>query len=282
MKKTIIVALLIILLLAACSKDDQKAPLQSKDTVQTEHKIDKKEKVNPEYFEKEEEQEEEIIEEEVQEEKEEVVEQEPEQNQTPNKNVTVVSNPNDLHVVVNKQRKLPDGYEPPDLVIPNVLFYSDDWEKKHMRQEAATALELLFAAAANDGIDLIAVSGYRSYERQTTIYNYNVETQGLEHAQRYSAMPGHSEHQTGLTMDVSGAALASSYLLEESFRQTAEGEWLEQHAHEHGFVIRYPKGKEHITGYAYEPWHIRYVGKETAKEIFEKQLTLEEFFGFVN
>src|SRR5690606_2620352 len=165
MKKTIILSLLIIFILASCSNNNQKEPLQSKDTGTTEHEINKKENINPEFFEDEKQKEE--ITEEVQEKNEDAVEEETEsnQNQSSNEELTVVSNPNDIHVVVNKQRKLPDGYEPPDLVIPNVLFYSDDWEKKNMRKEAAAALEQLFEAASNDGIDLIAVSGYRSYER---------------------------------------------------------------------------------------------------------------------
>ncbi|GAA0490569.1 LD-carboxypeptidase LdcB [Salinibacillus aidingensis] len=200
-------------------------------------------------------------------------------NEKPDENgIVTLSDPTAIDLVVNKQRKLPDGFVPPDLVEPDVRFSFDEWrEKRQMRQVAAGPLEKLFKGAKQAGINLFAVSGYRSYQRQETIYNYNVETKGLEHANKYSAKPGHSEHQTGLTMDVSSPAV--SYDLVEGFRDTAAGEWLAKHAHEYGFIIRYPKGKADITGYSYEPWHIRYVGKELAKDIYEQQVTLEEFFG---
>ncbi|MDC3417296.1 M15 family metallopeptidase [Aquibacillus salsiterrae] len=191
--------------------------------------------------------------------------------------ILVVDNPTSVEVLVNKQRKLPDGYSPKDLVVPNVPFYfSEDDPKKKMRKEAAAALEKLFKGAEQAQLDLVAASGYRSYERQKTIYEYNVTTRGQAVADKYSARPGTSEHQTGLAMDVTTAQVAFS--LEETFRQTNEGEWLEQNAHSYGFVIRYPKGKEEITGYSYEPWHIRYVGKSIATEIYDQSLTLEEYF----
>ncbi|SES97989.1 D-alanyl-D-alanine carboxypeptidase [Salinibacillus kushneri] len=199
--------------------------------------------------------------------------EEPDQN-----GIVTISDPTAIDLVVNKQRKLPDGFEPPNLVEPNVPFSFDKWrEKRQIREVAAGPLEELFKGAEKAGVDLVAVSGYRSYQRQETIYNYNVETKGLEHANKYSAKPGHSEHQTGLTMDVSSAGV--SFNLVEDFRDTPEGDWLADHAHEYGFIIRYPKGDADITGYSYEPWHIRYVGKEMAKEIHEQQTTLEEFFG---
>jgi zinc D-Ala-D-Ala carboxypeptidase len=192
--------------------------------------------------------------------------------------LTVVPDPNSIDVIVNKQRKLPDGYEPTDLVEPNVDFYAEEGDPKRLiRKVAATALEELFQTAETEGLDLVAVSGYRSYDRQKVIYENNVATNGQEHADKYSAKPGTSEHQTGLTMDVASAALVS--VLEPSFIQTDEGKWLADNAHRFGFVIRYPEGKEAITGYSYEPWHIRYVGKDVAKEVYEANLTLEEFFG---
>lgn len=192
--------------------------------------------------------------------------------------VLTVSNPKEIEVVVNKQRKLPGEYVPDDLVVPDVPFSFDGWnEKKQLRKPAARALEQLFQAAGEENIELVAVSGYRSYQRQKIIYNYNVEVNGREQADQFSARPGHSEHQTGLAMDVSSASV--SFSLIQDFGETAEGQWLAEHAHEFGFIIRYPEGKSHITGYAYEPWHLRYVGKEMAEEIYNKQLTLEEFFG---
>ncbi|MGM8214758.1 M15 family metallopeptidase [Bacillaceae bacterium W0354] len=197
------------------------------------------------------------------------------------RNIVVVDNPNSINVIVNKNRKLPDGFVPPNLVEPNVPFsFSGQDEKRQLQEVAARALEELFEAAKEDGIELFAVSGYRSYDRQYSIYNWNVNNYGQAHADQYSAKPGHSEHQTGLTMDVSAAVV--SYQLIEDFGKTDEGLWLEQNAHKHGFVIRYPEGKSDITGYSYEPWHLRYFGTETATEIFESGLTVEEYFGFVN
>lgn len=192
--------------------------------------------------------------------------------------LVIVPNPKSIEVIVNKERRLPDGYEPPDLVEPNVDFYAGEGDpKRQMREEAAQALEELFSIAKEEGIELVAVSGYRSYNRQEAIYNNSVKKNGEEHANQYSAKPGTSEHQTGLAMDVASSQLVS--VLEPSFIETNEGQWLNDNAHRSGFIIRYPDGKENITGYNYEPWHLRYVGKETAAKIYEQQLTLEEFFG---
>jgi len=193
----------------------------------------------------------------------------------------VVTNPDAVTVVVNKQRSLPDGYEPNDLVEPNVPFSFDGpHEKRMLRQEAAKALEELFAAAEADGMELRAVSGYRSYDRQKVIYENNVRTKGEAEANRVSAVPGTSEHQTGLTIDVSSPSAGNA--LEEAFGHTEEGEWLARRAPEFGFIIRYPEGAEDITGYVYEPWHIRYVGKDLAPDIAKSGLTLEEYFDEAN
>ncbi|MGG1661511.1 M15 family metallopeptidase [Brevibacillus sp. NRS-1366] len=190
--------------------------------------------------------------------------------------VPTVTNPTDLSVVVNKQRALPADYIPPDLVEPNVPFpFDEKVEKRFMREAAAKALEELFAKAKLDGIELYAVSGYRSYKTQKSLYETYVKTQGAEHAAAYSAVPGKSEHQTGLAMDVSGADAQTR--LEEPFGETPEGKWLAAHSAEYGFIIRYLKGKEAITGYSYEPWHLRYVGKEMAQDIMAKGMTLEDY-----
>ena len=192
--------------------------------------------------------------------------------------VVTVTNMGEITVLVNKQRKLPPDYEPHDLVVPNIPFsFEGDHPKKKLRKEAAEALEALFAQAKKENIQLAGVSGYRSYATQEAIFQYNVKTQGEEQARRVSAVPGHSEHQTGLAMDVSSPSV--NYALIEEFGETKEGKWLAENAHKFGFIIRYPQGKEHITGYAYEPWHLRYVGKDIAGEIAKKGLTLEEYFG---
>jgi len=147
-----------------------------------------------------------------------------------------------------------------------------------MRADAAKALEELFAAAREAGYELSGVSGYRSYSRQRQIFINNILTKGKEHTLKYSAVPGASEHQTGLAMDVSCKSLG--YDLDTGFSETPEGKWLAQNAHLYGYIIRYPKGKAHITGYAYEPWHVRYVGKGLAKYLYENDLTLEEYYNY--
>lgn len=174
---------------------------------------------------------------------------------------------NSLTVCVNKNRSIDDNYEPNDLVLPNVRAMSST-SQLYMREEAASALEKLFKGAENEGYYLYAVSGYRSYNTQKSIYNpYS----------GYSAAPGTSEHQLGLAMDVSLSKYAGNLYVE--FGDSKEGIWLKKNAHKYGFIIRYLEGKEDITGYKYEPWHIRYVGKELATELYEKGITLEEYYG---
>lgn len=194
-------------------------------------------------------------------------------------NASLDTNPDSNTVLVNKELPLPEDYVPSDLVVPNVLYnfnYFD--EKKQMRKEAAKALEELFLAASNEGLELYAISGYRSYKRQYEIFTNNVKKRGLDHTTKYSAVPGYSEHQTGLAMDVSTKAM--KYRLEASFANTSEGIWLRENCHRFGYIIRYPEGKSEITGYSYEPWHIRYVGISLATYLYEKNLTLEEYYNF--
>lgn len=193
----------------------------------------------------------------------------------------VIQNPTNYMALVNKQYSLPDGYAPEDLVRPNVLFsFGDqDIEKSYLREEAAKALELMFSEGKKNGMDYFAVSGYRSYTRQTAVFNAEVSKYGKDKAIQAVAIPGSSEHQTGLSMDLSSQS--ANFELSEEFGETVEGKWVAENAHRFGFILRYPKGKEGITGYKYEPWHFRYVGKEAAAIIYEKQLTLEEYFNIV-
>jgi D-alanyl-D-alanine carboxypeptidase len=190
---------------------------------------------------------------------------------------TVVSNPAAIDVVVNKERALPDGYAPADLVFPKVPFSFDERiEKRMLRRDAAEALEDLFAAAARDGVRLVGISGYRSYATQRTIFARQVRTKGETEAARVSARPGTSEHQTGLAIDVSSASV--DYALSAGFGRSREGRWLSANAHRFGFIIRYPEGREAVTGYIYEPWHIRYVGTELAGQIAASGTTMDEYF----
>jgi D-alanyl-D-alanine carboxypeptidase len=192
----------------------------------------------------------------------------------------VVANPESIDVLVNKQHSLPSSFEPKDLVYPDVPFtFKEKIEKREMRREAAEALEKLFAGAKKDGIYLAGVSGYRSYATQKALFDRYVKQDGEEKAKTYSAVPGTSEHETGLAIDVSGSD--GKCAAQDCFAGTKEAVWLEKHAPEYGFIIRYPKGKESITGYQYEPWHIRYVGTKIAREIADKGITLEEYFNAV-
>lgn len=191
-----------------------------------------------------------------------------------------MADPDSVAVLINKQFALPDEYEPQDLVYPDVRFtFKEKIEKRMMRKEAAAALEDLFEGAEKDGIYLAGVSAYRSHSTQTALFNRYVAKDGEEVAKTYSAVPGHSEHETGLAIDVSGSD--GKCAAESCFGDTKEAAWLADHATEYGFIIRYPEGKEAITGYKYEPWHLRYVGKEIASDIGERGITLEEYYDAV-
>ncbi|MGG3476109.1 M15 family metallopeptidase [Peribacillus frigoritolerans] len=191
-----------------------------------------------------------------------------------------LAHPESIPVLVNKQYSLPEDYKPADLIYPKVDFiFEDKIEKRMMREEAGKALEVMFQAAEKENMHFAGVSAYRSHQRQIEVFNNYVAKDGEEKAKTYSAMPGTSEHETGLAIDVTthdGACAA-----QDCFGDTKEAGWLAEHAHEYGFIIRYPEGKENITGYKYEPWHIRYVGVDTATEIYEAKITLEEYYNAV-
>lgn len=190
----------------------------------------------------------------------------------------VIAEPDSVTVLVNKNFALPKDYEPEDLVYPDVPFiFKEKVDKRKMRSVAAKALKELFAGAEKDDIQLAGASAYRSYATQKILFHNYVKQDGLEEARTYSALAGTSEHETGLAIDVSG--IDGKCAVQACFAGTKEAIWLGKHAAEYGFIVRYPKGKEAITGYKYEPWHLRYVGKDIAKEIFDKDTTLE---GYLN
>ena len=141
---------------------------------------------------------------------------------------------------------------------------------------AKAALASMLEAGKVAGFNYNAFSGFRSYEYQTTLYNRYVNRDGKEAADRYSARPGYSEHQTGLAFDI-GENGRQDLWLTEQFGETPAGQWLMNNAHLYGFILRYPQGKEHITGFMYESWHYRYVGVEHATAIFNAKTTLEEY-----
>jgi len=179
-------------------------------------------------------------------------------------------------ILVNKQHAVAETYKPDDLT--DILYFAADRDVagRYMREEAANAFHrLVEAAAAEAGYELKVTTAYRSYWFQSVLYTQYVEREGQAAADTYSAEPGKSEHQTGLAADVSSPTV--DFKLTQEFGTSPEGMWLAENAHQYGFIIRFPKGKEDITGYMYEPWHIRYVGTTAAKEIFDADLTLEEY-----
>ena len=176
-------------------------------------------------------------------------------------------------LLVNKNNGLSSDYIPKNLSIPNIPFSdSSDHEEKHVAGIIVNPLENLVNAAKKEGIILFGNSGYRSYDSQKNVYNNRVRSQGKALADAYVAKPGFSEHQTGLCIDITNK---DKYFVE----GTKEAAWLGQNCYKFGFIIRYPKQKKNITNIEYEPWHIRYVGKEAAKYIYNNKITLEEYLG---
>lgn len=197
-----------------------------------------------------------------------------------NKQKYSLDDPASIWVVVNKTRPLkPVTYAPTDLTNPNTpLRLNASADEMHLRQAAAEALQRLVVSAKSQGVNLMLASGYRSYTTQVQVYNSYVKNDGRAKADKESARPGYSEHQTGLAVDVSPSS--GKCLLDQCFGDTLEGKWLTAHAYQFGFIIRYPADKTAVTGYEYEPWHIRYIGTELSNEMHNQGITtLEEFFG---
>lgn len=182
------------------------------------------------------------------------------------RDAVVITNPHEMDVLVNKVYKLPDGYVPQDLI------QVDGYRNQTMQAPAASAFKEMATACEKLGFEIFAYSGYRSYDLQTMIFDNMVELKGVEYTEQYVSRPGHSEHATGLSMDVSIDGMDYSYIHEHD-------RYMDFYniLSEYGFIIRYPEGKEELTGYEYESWHIRYVGVELAKEIEESGLTLDEY-----
>lgn len=159
-------------------------------------------------------------------------------------------------LIVNKTYSLPADYAP------------------GVDASAQAAFDEMQAAAAEEGLNLYISSGYRSYDYQAGLYQRYVDRDGKTEADRYSARPGHSEHQTGLAFDLN--------TIDNSFANTAEGKWVARNCYKYGFIIRYPSDKEDVTGYMWEPWHIRYLGKDTAQAVYDSGLCLEEYLGITS
>lgn len=174
--------------------------------------------------------------------------------------------------LVNRQWRVSSTYVP-ELGIADV-----PGQLRQMREDAARALEEMFTACQKDiGVTLKAVSGYRSYAKQQRIYNNKLKrvNGSTEKADEYVARPGASEHQTGMAMDV--GQKSDDVNLTNGFGKTKGGKWVAEHCWEYGFILRYQEDWEEVTGYKYEPWHVRYVGKENARRIHENEMPLEEY-----
>lgn len=191
--------------------------------------------------------------------------------------VTSVDNPEikaEFKVTVKAQEKIEITYIDGILIANKTYPLPSDYNPGE-NTEARAALNKMFAdAKAEKNLDMWVCSGFRSYTVQKNLYNSYVSRDGVKNADRYSARPGYSEHQTGLAFDINYA--------DSRFTGTAQAVWLAENAHKYGFILRYPEGKESVTGYMYEPWHYRYIGVENAEKIYASGLTLEEYFGITS
>lgn len=194
---------------------------------------------------------------------------------TPLKEEILEATAKGLLILINKENPVSRDYKPDDLVPVKYFAPNRSEAGRYMREEAAEQFHKLVEAAAAEGHEIVMTTAYRSYGFQQILWDNYVANEGEAAASRFSARPGQSEHQSGLAVDVSSPSV--EYDLTDRFGEIEEGMWLAKHAHSYGFIIRFPKDREDITGYMYEPWHIRYVGEIIASEIYEKDITLEEF-----
>lgn len=178
-------------------------------------------------------------------------------------------------VLVNKTYGVSEDYEPTDMVDVDGSLSTN--QGLAVKREAYEAYLAMLKDARKEGLNFSICSAYRSYEVQKSIYEQSLETNGEEYTKTMFAYPGQSEHHTGYAIDVTSASM--NWGLSQDFTDYPDGAWITEHCSQYGFIIRYPKGKEDITGYVYEPWHIRYVGIDAAREITEKGITFEEYLG---
>ncbi|MBI4086361.1 D-alanyl-D-alanine carboxypeptidase family protein [Candidatus Kaiserbacteria bacterium] len=183
---------------------------------------------------------------------------------------------NEILVEVNKDTALPKKYVPHNLI--DVSSIVKTTSVACLKREVVSSLKKMMRDASRDGVTLAVTSGFRRPEIQGILQDIWTAVIGEEATERSVAEPSHSEHQLGTTIDLSGAS--NGFRGGDSgFGGTPESEWLQTHGHEYGFVMSYPAGKENVTGYIYEPWHYRFLGKEAAREIFKKKISVEEYFG---
>ncbi len=174
-------------------------------------------------------------------------------------------------VLCNKNYKLPDDFQPAEITYIPENYYVKDGKEYKMAKVALDAFVEMSDAAMNEvGVNLLVISGYRTKAYQEMLYNHYANSYGKESADTYSARPRHSEHETGLCCDIN--------MVDEAFKDTAAYAWMVDNAADYGFILRYPEGKEGITGYIYEPWHWRYVGVDVAKAVVASGLTYDEYY----
>jgi len=177
-------------------------------------------------------------------------------------------------LITNKYYQLEKDYHYGELVTMSTRYSNKSGQK--LNKEAYEEFKKLVEAGEKEGVHIRNLSAYRSYNTQNSLYNNYLKENGKEWADKWSARPGHSEHQTGLALDVAVKGNGSF----NKFEDTKEFEWIKENAHEFGFIMRYPKDKTNITGYGYEPWHYRYVGVDVAKYIYENDITYEEYYAY--
>ena len=175
-------------------------------------------------------------------------------------------------MLVNKYYYLDSNYVPSDLINIEAAYSGTSGQNNMLRSVAYGPYVEMCNAAASAGITIKNVSAYRSYSTQSWLYNNYASTDGYALADTYSARPGYSEHQTGLAMDLN--------LVEDSFVNTPAYAWLKDNSYKYGFILRYPQGKQNITGYKFEPWHYRYVGVDVATFIYQSGITYDEYYGY--
>lgn len=176
-------------------------------------------------------------------------------------------------ILVNKFNYLKNDYEPSDITS---LDLSYSYDNNRVSKETSDAYLEMAKAAKKDNISLMANSSFRTYDRQEAVYKEFYYSKGVSYADKYAARAGYSEHQTGLAIDIftSGRSTTSDFDTSDAFK------WLQTNAHKYGFILRYPKDKEYLTGYNYESWHYRYLGVETATKVYESGLTYDEYYAY--
>lgn len=182
-------------------------------------------------------------------------------------NINVANNQDSLLVIVNKFYSLDKTFVP-----TNLVYVSANYGYGYVNKTLYENFKLMADDARSNGLNIYIASGYRSYDYQNVLYNQYVSRDGKENADTYSARPGHSEHQTGLAIDLND--------ISDAFGNTKEFKWLSENAYKYGFILRYPKDYINLTGYVYEPWHYRYVGSDVAKYIYENNITFDEYYEY--